>query len=316
MKVFYLGAIIMALQIVASDIIISTGDIKVVGVLMVGSLFLNIFLDMGLIFGRFGLPKMGIVGAALATLISEAAAMTVAFYILANRAKLITTDTLTPGQVLKSWGRILKFAIPGALGMILTPISSAVITRLAAGYGSAAVAALGVASRIEMFAFMIPATVGVPLIPFIAQNYGAKRTDRVRTARKGAITFAVLYGIFIGLLLITFAKPIARIFSTEMAVIEVLCSYIYITAMGYGMMEVHRYAGFTMTGMQKPMHATFLNIIRVIVLLIPLAITGNILLKIDGIFWGRLSTDILAGLVGIWWSGKILSSKQNQATVH
>ncbi len=310
MTVFYLGAIIMVLHLVASDIIISTGNTKAVSVLMVGSLFLNIFLDMGLIFGRFGLPRMGIVGAALATLLSEAVAMVIGFFILVKKAKLITFDTLQPRLIMHSWGKILMFAIPGALGMILTPISSAVVTRLMAGYGSAAVAAMGVASRVEMFAFMIPATVGVPLIPFIAQNYGAKRIDRIQKARKGTMTFAVLYGIFIGLLLIIFAGPIAGIFSTETAVIKVLCSYMYITSMGYGMMEVHRYAGFTMTGTHKPIRATMLNIVRVVILLIPLSIVGNVLFGIKGIFWGRFLTDITAGLVGIWWSGKELSSKQ------
>lgn len=310
MTVFYLGAIIMVLHLVASDIIISTGNTKAVSILMVGSLFLNIFLDMGLIFGRFGLPRMGIVGAALATLLSEAVAMFIGFFILVKKAKLITFDTLQPRLIMHSWGKILMFAIPGALGMILTPISSAVVTRLMAGYGSAAVAAMGVASRVEMFAFMIPATVGVPLIPFIAQNYGAKRIDRIQKARKGTMTFAVLYGIFIGLLLIIFAGPIAGIFSTETAVIKVLCSYMYITSMGYGMMEVHRYAGFTMTSTHKPIRATMLNIVRVVILLIPLSIVGNVLFGIKGIFWGRFLTDITAGLVGIWWSGKELSSKQ------
>lgn len=308
MKVFYLGAIVMVLHLVASDIIISTGNTMAVSVLMVGSLFLNMFFDMGLIFGRFGLPRMGIAGAAMATLLSEGAAMLVAFYILVKKAKLIAIDTLQPSRILKSWGRILTFAIPGALGMVLTPISSAVIIRLAAGYGSAAVAAMGVASRIEMFAFMIPATVGIPLIPFIAQNYGAKRVDRIQKARKGTMTFAVLYGIFVGFLLIIFAESVAGVFSTETAVVKILCSYIYITSMGYGMMEVHRYAGFTMTGTHKPMRATILNAIRVVILLIPLSITGSVLFGLKGIFWGRLLTDITAGLVGIWWSGKELSS--------
>ncbi len=307
MKVFYSGAIIMVFHLVMSDIIVSTGNTKAVSVLMVGSLCLNIFLDMVLIFGRFGMPKMGIVGAAAATLLSEAAAMIAAFYVLLKRARLINMDALRPGLVVRSWGRILKFAIPGALGMVLTPISSAVITRLVAGYGNTAVAAMGVASRLEMFSFMIPATVGVPLIPFIAQNYGAKRIDRVKKARKGAMMFAWLYGIFIGVLLIIFAEPVGRIFSAEPAVIKVLCSYIYITAMGYGMVEVHRYGGFTMTGTGKPIRATVLNVIRTIILLIPLAIAGNTLLGLEGIFLGRLITDVAAGLVGVWWSGKMLS---------
>jgi len=49
---------------------------------------------------------------------------------------------------------------------------------------------MGVASRIEMFAFMIPMTVGISLIPFIAQNYGAGRVDRIKQARKMTMTFA------------------------------------------------------------------------------------------------------------------------------
>jgi Na+-driven multidrug efflux pump len=64
-----------------------------------------------------------------------------------------------------------------------------------------------------------------------------------------------------------------------------------------------------MIGTHKPLRASALNIIRVVVLLVPLTIAGSHLFKLEGIFWGRLATDILAGLMGIWWSGKMLSSK-------
>ena len=309
MKIWYLGTVIVVFQMVMANIIISTGNTKAVSFLLVSSTLLNAFLDMTLIFGMFGMPKMGIAGAALATILSQAATLVIAFYILFSRLKLIDTSALTTTALFNSWGKILKFGIPGSLGTIMNPISAAVVTKLAAGYGTAAVAAMGVATRIEMFSLMIPMTVGIPLVPFIAQNYGAHRMDRIRKARKGAMTFAVLYGIFIGLMLIVFAKPMARIFSTETAVIGVLCSYIYVTSMGYGMAEVHRYSGFTMIGTHKPLHASALNVMRVLVLLIPLTIAGSFLLGLQGVFWGRFATDILAGLIGIWWSGKILSSK-------
>ncbi|MEA5114350.1 MAG: MATE family efflux transporter [Geobacteraceae bacterium] len=312
MKIWYLGAIIMVLQMVTSDIIMSTGNTKAVSILMVGSTVMNVFLDIGLIFGRFGMPKMGIVGAALATILSQAAALAVAVYILVFKMGLVSADNLSPRQLFQSSRKILKFGIPGALGMILTPISAAVITKLAAGYGNTAVAAMGVASRIEMFAFMIPMAVGMSLIPFVAQNFGAGRLDRIRQARKVTMTFAVSYGIFIGFLFIIFAEPMARIFSTERAVTEVLCSFIYITCMGYGMLEVHRYAGFMITGAHYPVQASMLNILRVVVLLIPLSIAGSILLELEGIFWGRLATDLLCGLIGIWWSGRMLNLRENE----
>jgi putative MATE family efflux protein len=309
MKIWYMGTIIMALQLLMSDIIISTGNTKAVSFLLVGSTVLNAFLDYGLIFGNFGLPKMGIAGAALATIFSQTAAMIAAFYILFRRLKLVDVTALKTGSYFKSWSRILQFGIPGSLGMIMNPISSAVITKLAAGYGTAAVAAMGVASRIEIFAFMIPMTVGIPLVPFVAQNFGALRMDRIIKARKGTMIFAVLYGILISILLIIFAESIAKLFSTEIAVINVLCSYIYITSMGYGMMEVHRYSGFTMIGTHSPMRASALNVIRVMVLLVPFTVAGNAVFKLEGVFWGRFLADILAGLIGIWWSGKILSQK-------
>ncbi len=312
MKIWYLGAIIMVLQMVTSDIIMSTGNTKAVSILMVGSTVMNVFLDIGLIFGRFGMPKMGIVGAALATILSQTAALAVAVYILVFKMGLVSTRIISPRMLFQSTRKILKFGIPGALGMILTPISAAVITKLVAGYGNTAVAAMGVASRIEMFAFMIPMAVGMSLIPFVAQNFGAGRLDRIRQARKVTMTFAVLYGILIGLLFIIFAEPMARIFSTERAVTEVLCSFIYITCMGYGMLEVHRYAGFMITGAHYPLQASMLNILRVVVLLIPLSIAGSFFLKLEGIFWGRLTTDLLCGLIGIWWSGRMLHLRENQ----
>ncbi len=310
MRVWYTGAAVMILQIVASDIIISTGNTKVISLLMVGSTVVNVLLDMGFIFGMFGLPKMGIVGAAVATILAQGTALAAALFMLVRKMKLIDLGVLAPRPVLRSWGRILKFGIPGALGMILTPISAAVITRLVSGYGDAAVAATGVAGRIEMFAFMVPMTVGMSLIPFVAQNYGAGRMDRIRKARRGAMTFAVLYGILIGLLFIAFAGPMAGVFSKEQAVVDILRTYIYITGMGYGMLEVHRYAGFAMTGAHEPIQATVLNVVRVVVLLIPLSMLGNALLQLRGIFWGRFTTDIVAGLVGVWWSGRILASRE------
>jgi putative MATE family efflux protein len=307
MRIWYIGTIIMVLQLLMSDIIISAGNTKAVSIIMVGSTVLNAFLDMVLIFGMLGMPRMGIAGAAIATIISQSAAMIAAFCILFYRLKLVDLNALKEGSYIKSWKRILRFGIPGSLGMIMQPISAGVVTKLAAGYGTAAVAAMGVASRIEMFAFMIPMTVGIPLVPFIAQNYGALRMDRIKKARKGTMIFAALYGIFISILLIIFAEHISGLFSVEKDVINVLCSYIYITSMGYGMLEVARYSGFTMIGIHKPMRASVLHVIRVVVLLVPFTITGSLLFKLEGIFWGRFSADILAGFIGIWWSGRILS---------
>ena len=311
MRIWYAGCVVMVLQIVASDVVIATGNTKAISALMVGGTVANVFFDMGLIFGRFGFPKMGIAGAALATICSQFLGLCGAFYLLRRRFKLIDLGAMGNG-VAASWGAILKFGVPGALGMIMTPVGSAVITRLIAGYGTAAVAAAGVAGRIEMFAFMIPMTVGLSLIPFVAQNYGARRLDRVRQARRGSMTFAVLYGVFIGAMFVLFAEQMARLFSEERAVVDVIKAYVYITCAGYGMLEVHRYAGFCIMGAHRPLQASVLDIVRIGMLLVPLAIAGSLLFGLNGIFIGRLATDLTAGFVGIWWSGYVLGRAEAQ----
>ena len=74
------------------------------------------------------------------------------------------------------------------------PISATVITRLLSGFGYEAVAATGAAARIEMFAFVIPMALGISLMPFVSQNFGAGRVDRVRQAHKVSVRFALWYG--------------------------------------------------------------------------------------------------------------------------
>ena len=209
-------------------------------------------------------------------------------------------------RVAASWRRILRMGIPSMLSSILTPVSAAVVIKIVSGFGEAAVAAVGVAGRIEMFAFMIPMTVGISLVPFIAQNHGAKRYDRIRTVRKGAMLFALGYGFFIATVFLFIARPLGMLFSSDPAVIDVLVRYIYITCFGYGFLEVHRYATFCFTGIYKPMLSTWLTALRVVVLMVPLALLGSKLFGLYGIFWGRLLTDIFAATIGIFWTHRVL----------
>ena len=249
---------------------------------------------------------MGIQGAAMATVISEALVLVAAFYFIHKKYHLILFASHSRLRIISSWRRILHIGIPTTLSSILTPVSAAIVIKIVSGFGQAAVAAIGVASRIEMFAFMIPMTVGMSLVPFVAQNNGAGRFDRIRAVRKGAMLFALIFGVIIAGVFFFIARPLGEVFSSDSKVVDILARYIYITCLGYGFLEVHRYAGFCMIGIHRPISSAFLNTIRVFILMIPLAYFGAKLFGISGIFWGRLITDICSAVIGIIWTGKIL----------
>jgi Na+-driven multidrug efflux pump len=185
--------------------------------------------------------------------------------------------------------------------MILMPVSATVITRLLSGFGNEAVAAAGAAGRIEMFAFMIPMALGISLTPFVSQNVGAGRMDRIGEARKLSTRFALGYGALISAVFIVSAPWLAAAFTEDPKVAGVFVAHIRIISVGYGMMEVHRYSGFFLTGMHKPGSTTLLNVIRVGGVLIPLSYLGAHFLGVKGVFLGRLVTDLLVGSLGLVW---------------
>jgi Na+-driven multidrug efflux pump len=164
-----------------------------------------------------------------------------------------------------------------------------------------------------MFAFMVPMALGMSLTPFVSQNFGAGRMDRVREAQRFATRFALTYGGLVTAVFFVSAPWLASLFTDDPKVAGTLVSYVRIISFGYGMMEVHRYCGFFLTGMHRPVSATVLNAVRVLALLIPLAFLGASFWGVTGVFGGRLATGIVAGIVGMTWLSKTLNANAASA---
>jgi putative MATE family efflux protein len=308
MSVWYLGVVFMVVPMTANNIIRATGDTVLPSMIMILSSGVNMILDPIMIFGWISFPSMGIRGAALATLISRAIAGCVVLWVLHHRYHLLTLEVPTLKSMWRSWKEVLKIGLPSSFSNVLIPISGAVITYIVAQYGEEAVAACGAASRIEMFAFMVTMALGVSLVPFVGQNFGAKRLDRVKEAQKLSFGFAFCFGIVVAICFRLFSQNLAELFSQDEAVISILTRYLSIIPIGYGMMEVHRYSGFFLNGIKKPLHSTGVNMTRILVLLIPLTFVGSYFYGLDGLFVGRIICDLCSGAIGMLWSHRILNN--------
>ncbi|MDD3626924.1 MAG: MATE family efflux transporter [bacterium] len=315
MRTWYLGSVFMAFPMMGNGILIAMGDSKSASRFMVLGATINCILDPIMIFGLLGFPKLGIFGAALATVSAQTVSSVWLFYLLTKKHKLLHLKNPELSLFFHSIKRILGFAIPGSLSMILMPISSGVITALISKYGNEAVAASSAAGRLEMFAFVIPMALGISLIPFVSQNFGANRFDRIQEAKVYSTRFAFLYSVLIAISFFMAAPLLAKIFTKDEKVTEIFILYVRTISFGYGMMEIHRYGGFFLTGIHKPVFATLLNAIRVLVLLIPLPFIGGHSPGIQGIFSGRLITDLTAGTIAFLWISWILKNKQKKVEV-
>ncbi len=313
MTIWYIGMPVMALQSMLASVLISTGNTKASSALMVAGNLINLALAPVMIFGLVGFPRLGIRGAALATLLSQACILGLTLRVLHRRHRLLSAAVRSYRRIAVSWRRVLNMGVPAIYSSILTPLSAAIITRIVAGYGEPAVAALGVAGRIEMFSFMVPMSVGMSLTPFVAQNFGAGRLDRIHEARRLTTVFALGYGLLMTACFFLAAEPLSGLFSNDPALRSVLVKYIHITCFGYGFMEVHRYSTCFMNGIQKPLNSAALNTLRIVALLIPLAIVGSRLYGLNGLFAGRLIADIVSAVAGLYFVSHVLRAGRRAA---
>jgi Na+-driven multidrug efflux pump len=257
----------------------------------------NLVLDPLLIFGWFGLPRMGIAGAALATVIARAASMCASLLLLAYRKRMLVLAVPAPSEVLDSWRRVLQIGLPAAASTLLYPITMAVITALVSGYGDSAVAAVGAGARIEGFAMMVLWATSTTLTPFVGQNWGAGRHDRVRRAEVLTGGFAVVWGLVCWGALAASSWWVGRLFSPEPEVIRHLVIYLWVVPAGYGLRGVCVLANAALNALHRPWRSALLNVVRLLGLYIPLAWLGG---RIGGYPWllGGISlANVLAGLV-------------------
>jgi len=312
MAIWYGGAVVMAVPSIMGQILMGTGDTRSASISMVTGTLINLILDPLLIFGAWGIPAMGITGAALATIVSQLFSLFFPLYVLSRKHRLIDWNVPRLKRLLDSWRNILKLGIPSVLNNLLTPLSMAVITRLIAGYGAFAVAAIGATSRLELFAFMVPMSIGMSLVPFVSQNYGAAAFDRILQAQRETRLFALIYGAGATLLFFVFAPQMAGLFSEDPAVVTVMVEYLRISCFGYGLLEAFRYSSFCLTGVQKPLSSALLTLVRTLVLLVPLSYLGSWWWGLTGIFVARLVTDVLSSTVAMSYSRRVILTMQRR----
>ena len=295
MQIWYFGTIFVVIPMVGNNIIRALGDTKTPGIVMMVSAILNLILDPILIFGFGPIPRMGIAGAAIATVMARALTLSVALYVLIIREKVILFKRFKVIELLHSWRDILYVGLPNALTKMIVPIAMGILTGIISTYGIKSVAAYGVATRLEFFTLALINALASIMGPFVGQNTGARRYDRVLEGIKFSEKFSMGYAIVIYIVLAIFAAPIARIFNSDSEVIRHTAMYLRIVPIAYGFQGIFLIASTSYNALNQPLHASMLTGVQ-IGLLLPLAYVGSHLFGLPGIFFSVSIAYILAGI--------------------
>jgi putative MATE family efflux protein len=306
MEIFYLGGVFLILPMVGNFAIRAVGDARVPAVLLIISAVVNLVLDPLLIFGLLGFPRLELRGAAIATVVANVVTCVASLMILHQREHLIRSRYFGFKGLLGSTMQILHVGIPATAANLLNPVTVGIITSFVAGHGPAAVAGFGVASRVESIVFMAVFALASSLGPFVGQNFGARRLDRVQAAVGHSDRFCLVYGLGAALVLLVFGVPVAGLFNDDPLVTATARTYLSIvpvTYAGFGTMMV-AVASFNALG--RPMPAMAITFSKMFLLYVPLAWALSVPYGLPGIFSATAVAHLTFGIVAVVWLRRAL----------
>ena len=297
MLIWYIGIPCVVIPMVGNNAIRATGDTLTPSLIMIVAIVTNIVLDPLLIFGVGPFPEMGIAGAALATVIGHCAALLFSLGILFFRENMVTFERPGWNDVVSSWKSIGFVGIPAGLVQAINPLSLGIITRLLSRFGEKVVAGFGAASRVEMFVMIIPMALAAVMAPFSGQNWGAKKTDRIKKGFRFAGLVSLAWGTLAFIVFIFLARPILSFFNGNPEIVQAGSTYLRIASFSYGFLGVLVIASQSFSALNKPLRSAGLNILKAFVLNIPLALLGGYFIGERGIFTATLLTNIIGGVL-------------------
>lgn len=182
---------------------------------------INIILDPILIFGYFGMPKMGVSGAALATVIGQCVAAIIAFIfnLKKNKDLQLSFRRFKPDKAIIL--RILGIGVPSVIMVAVGSVMTYCFNKILFAFTTVAVGVFGIYFKVQSFAYMPVFGMDNGMIPIVAYNYGARKPDRMLKAVKYTMLVAVGMMLFCLAIMQSIPKTILKVFDANQEMLDI-----------------------------------------------------------------------------------------------
>ncbi|MFA5857727.1 MAG: MATE family efflux transporter [Elusimicrobiota bacterium] len=285
-----------------SGILRGLGDAKTPLYLIIVSTVLNIVLAPLFILGLGPLPKLGLAGAAISGIVATIIMLFIAYYFVLQKHVLLNItkwDYALDYSIIK---KIFVIGIPASLQMVITSLSAILVVSLVNSFGVNTTAAYGIGVQLNQLTFMPSMAIGMAISSIAAQNIGAGLYTRVRETTRLSVLFSVGFALFFFVIIFSFPKTIASMFTTDAEVLAKTEYFLRIVSFNYfafsimfALQGVVRAAGDTM-------YMLIFSIAGIIITQYPLAyyLSQHTPLKENGI-WISMAISPLVGLSLNYW---------------
>ena len=303
------------LSLTLTGLYTAQGDSKTPFAANLVGLAVNMILDPVLILGPGPFPRLGVTGAAIATVTAQFIVMSILVMRIFVTKKENVLKGIQPFEKIppKYVRGICKIGIPTALQGMAYCMISMVLTRMVSGFGAEAIATQRVGGQIESVSWNTADGFGAALNAFIGQNYGAGKMDRVKKGYRASLITVGVWGLFITLLFVCFPEQISGVFFHEPTAIATAVGYMIIIGYSEAFMSVELMTVGALSGLGKT-HLCSVISITLTSARIPLAIfLSGTALGLLGIWWAFTATSVVKGIVFsmafYWITARMRNSK-------
>ena len=287
-------------QIIFERIMQATGNAIYNMVMQGAGAIINIILDPILIFGWFGLPRMGVTGAAIATVIGQFCGMMIGYWITKKKIDTLQIKMSNFSFSTNILARIYKVGVPAILMQSVLSFMTVFMNMILAPISAMAISAFSVYYKLQNFLNMAVLGITNALIPIVAYNNGAKRKDRARDA----IQFSLLLSIgimFIGTIIFQlFPKQLLSMFSANDEMYAFGIPALKIISLSFVFAGISMVLCAAFQALNKANTSLVITLARQLVILIPLTYG---LMKCFGInvgWYAFVVTEILCSMYSLF----------------
>lgn len=271
----------------------------------------NMILDPVLILGIGPFPKLGVTGAAIATVLAQVIVTVVlsAGIYLPKSHNLLKTACFFPLPELKYFKTLFKIGTPTALQGSCYCMISMVLTRMVSVFGDGAIAVQRVGGQIESLTWNAADGFAAAINAFSAQNFGAGKMERVKKGYYLSSGTIFLWGILIGLLFIFLPEQISAIFFHEADVIRIFSDYLIILGFSEALMCVEIVSIGALSGLGDTKLCSMISICLTGARIPVAYLLSRTALALNGIWWALTITSIIKGIVFFFVFQKVYRKK-------
>jgi len=273
---------------------------------LTGAIF-NIIFDPIMIFGLFGFPKMGVAGAALATVLGQMVAAVIG---LVLNVKKNTEIHYSLKKVLHPEGwvvrRIYSVGVPSILMMSIGSVMTYLMNLILVGFSETAAAVFGVYFKLQSFFFMPVFGLNNGIIPVLAYNYGARKRDRINEALRFSVMLALGVMILGMLVFEFFPRQLLSLFNASDNMVSLGVPALRKIGIHFPLAAVGIVLGSVFQAFSKSIYSLIISLTRQLIVLIPAAwILARVTGDVNMVWWSFVIAEVCSVILSVTFFKKV-----------